>query len=317
MGFLKNLFSSPKEGSISEEEKKKEKNFDILKFDGMRAMQIGQFAYAERCFKEALLLKDDFETMTHLANTYIRKNELAEAQELLKGMCDIEPTNLTTFLTLANVYYMQEDYNNMVETLHQAHQLDTQNATIQFLFAKANKGLNNNVEVITTLTRAIQIKEDFIEAHIMRAETLINMHCFKEADEDIAYCLHRDPNNEEVLLLKAESEYATGKFNEAEQSYIQVVEADPFNEKAYLKLNKLYLEQKELDKAISKMDEAIEINPNFAEAYKQRGEAKLLKGDKEGSVEDLKKALELNPESEKEVTGEYHSFDDLYKNNPL
>ena len=315
MGFLKNLFTStPKEDSPSDEEKTKEKNFDILKFDGIRAEQIGQFAYAERCFKEALLLKDDFETMSHLANTYVRQNQNAEAIELLKNMCEIEPTHLNTFLTLINLYYIEEDYGNMVEVLHKAHALDEKNATIQYLFAKANKGLKDDVQVIAALTQAIVLKEDFIEARLMRAETLIGMKCYQEAEEDINFCLNLNSDNEEALMLKAQAAYLTQRLDEAEENYNKVTEVNPFNEKAYLALCHLYIEQKEFGKAIEKMDEAIEINRDFAKAYKARGEAKLLNGDKEGSVEDLKKALELDPESEKDVNGKYDNFNDLYKN---
>jgi len=316
MGFLKNIFiSSSKEETSSDEKKTKEKNFDILKFDGIRAEQIEQFSYAERCFKEALLLKDDFETMNHLANTYIRQNENIKAIELLKTMCEKEPADLNIFLTLANVYYMEENYQDMVDILHKAHYINEKSATIQYLFAKAYKGLKDNVQTIATLTQALVLKEDFIEARLMRAETLLEMNCYKEAEEDIDYCLSLNSDNEEALILKAEIAYATKRLNEAEENYIKVTEVNPFNEKSYLALCHLYIEQKKCDKAIEKMDEAIEINPQFAKAYKSRGEAKLLNGDKNGSVEDLKKALELDPDSEKDVNGKYDNFNDLYRNN--
>ena len=53
--FFKSLFSSSKAATPEEEKSKNDqKNFDILKYDGVRAQKIGQVAYAIKCFTEAL-----------------------------------------------------------------------------------------------------------------------------------------------------------------------------------------------------------------------------------------------------------------------
>ena len=45
--FFKSLFSSSKAATPEEEKSKNDqKNFDILKYDGVRAQKIGQVAYA-------------------------------------------------------------------------------------------------------------------------------------------------------------------------------------------------------------------------------------------------------------------------------
>ena len=64
MGIFSSLF-----GSNKTPEENKEKNFDILKYDGIRAMRIGKLAYALKCFEEATAIKEDLETMQHQANT--------------------------------------------------------------------------------------------------------------------------------------------------------------------------------------------------------------------------------------------------------
>ena len=53
MGFFKSLFG----GSPSSEDKRKDedsKNFDTLKYDGVRALKQGQFGFAIKCFTHAL-----------------------------------------------------------------------------------------------------------------------------------------------------------------------------------------------------------------------------------------------------------------------
>ena len=60
--FFTSLFSSNK-GEENNKEKIEQKNFDILKYDGVRAQKIGKHAYAIKCFNEALNLQEDFETL--------------------------------------------------------------------------------------------------------------------------------------------------------------------------------------------------------------------------------------------------------------
>ena len=57
--FFTSLFSSSKNEDTAEGKiKNDQKNFDILKYDGVRAQKIGQVAYAIKCFTEALNIQE-------------------------------------------------------------------------------------------------------------------------------------------------------------------------------------------------------------------------------------------------------------------
>ena len=49
--FLKSLFFGETDES---EETKLNRNFDVLKYDGIKALKIGKYTYAIRCFNEAM-----------------------------------------------------------------------------------------------------------------------------------------------------------------------------------------------------------------------------------------------------------------------
>ena len=69
MGFL-NLYSV---GAIPLKQKKRKndkKNFEILKYDGIRARHMGKLPYAIKCFEEAVAINDEMETLTLLANAH-------------------------------------------------------------------------------------------------------------------------------------------------------------------------------------------------------------------------------------------------------
>lgn len=304
MGLFSSIFGGNKKA-----EDNKEKNFDILKYDGIRAMRIGKLTYALKCFEEATALQEDLETMQHQANCYIRVNRMDDARQLMNRMTEIASDQPLVFQSLANLCYMQEDYAGMNEACQKALALNDQDPTTYFLAAKATLGMNNGIQTIAMLTKAIMLNEEFVEAYQMRAEVLWSMRQAKDANEDIEKILGMNPEDENALLLKGEILAVNGEEEKAMELINQVLALNPFCEKAYILKGSYFLAQKEFDKAIEVYNEALEIHPNFAQAYHERGRVKLAKGDKDGSMEDMKKAIELAPENGANISGEYNNFE--------
>ena len=237
-------------------------------------------ASAPNVFEEAVAINDELETLSLLATAYTQANRLDDARITLDRMATKDPEQVNTFLSLAGICYMQEDYENMKDACQKALVLDNKNPLSFYLTAKAAIGMKDDITAIAMLTKAIVLKEDYTEAYQLRAEVLWKMKQAKDAAEDI----------QKLLSL---------------------------NEKAYILSGELYLVNKDFDKALAVYDEAIEINPNFAKAYHERGRIKLLKGDKDGSVEDMKKAIELAPENEMNISGQYNNYENMTKNVPF
>ena len=304
MGIFSSLF-----GGNKTPEENKEKNFDILKYDGIRAMRIGKLTYALKCFEEATAIKEDLETMQHQANTYVRMNRMDDARQLMVRMTELASDQPLVFQSLASLCYMQEDYPAMNEACQKALALNDQDPSTYFLSAKAAVGLNNGIQAIAMLTKAIMLNEEFVEAYQMRAEILWAMRQAKDANEDIEKLLSMNPEDENALLLKAEIMAVSGAEEQALEIIDQVLALNPFCEKAYLLKGSYFLVKQAFDKAIAVYDEAIEMNANFAQAYHERGRVKLAMGDKKGSMEDMKRAIELAPENGANISGEYNNYE--------
>ena len=168
----------------------------------MRAQRMGRTDYAIKCFTEALAIQEDFETMGYLAQVYTQTNELDEAHKLLERMTEIEPEHTSTYLSLANVCYMQEDYPAMAGAAKKAIEIEEGNAMAHYLLGKADNGQGDGIMCIAHLTKAIVLKDDFIEARLLRAEALVQMQQYKEAMEDIDTILAQDPEDESAILLR-------------------------------------------------------------------------------------------------------------------
>jgi tetratricopeptide (TPR) repeat protein len=271
MNFLKALFGGNNETPEEKKNENEAKNFDVFKYDGVRALQTGQNEYAIKCFNHALDIKEDLEIRDYLSQALVRNNELLPAYEQLQKLAEAQPDNLQIFSRMANVAYMMEDYGAMADACEKALVIDKDNADVLYLYARASIGQEDMVNAVAMLTKAISLKEGFGDAYLLRGETLLKMGDVAGADEDTEYLLKHTEDNEDVLLLKARVEKAKGNNDESITYYNKVVDANPF--------------------CIS--------------AFKERGEIKMEQGDKEGAAEDMAKVLELDPKTVADVSGEY------------
>lgn len=301
--FLKNLFTK---SNVSTEEKKQEedlKNFEILKYDGIRAQRIGKWTYAERCFKEALHIKNnDLEVLTSLVQISIQLNKLTQATDILMKIIEMNPQQIQSYIELCRIHYIQENYNDMLAISQKAINIEPENAYLYYIQAQAYQKLGNLILAIANLTQAINKKEDFIEAYLMRGRILFEMQQIKETQADIEILLKLDSNNEEILLLAGEVFQYEQEYEKAIQYYQKVIDLNPFNEKGYELLALAYSQNQQTDIAICKLNEGIEICES-ENLYKLRGKFKFETGDKEGAFMDIKKAIELNPNGNENING--------------
>ncbi len=302
--FFKSLFGG---NSESNKQKADQKNFEIFKYDGLRAQRMGRADYAVKCFNEALQLEEDFETMNYLSDLYIQMHNTTAAYEVLHRMIILEPNHLNSYLVLAHVCFMENNYAEMKEVAEKAVTLDNESPAAHFLLGKAMHELQNDIMAIANLTKAIVLKEDYIEARLLRAEILLTMNQQKEVAEDIEAILNIQEDDEAALLLRGKLKEAAGDNEAAESDYRHIIELNPFNEQAFLYLGQLFIKQEKATEAIELLDDAIELNPNFGKAYEERGRAKLMTDDKDGSIADMQKALELNPKEGEKLNGTFNN----------
>lgn len=271
MGFFSTLFGGRQLSPEEEKQEQEAKKFDLLKYDGVKAMKMGQADYAVRCFTEALKVHDDLEVHDYLSQVLLRQGNLDAAMNELRTLGDAEPENAQIQIRMAQVAYMQEDYATMETVCQQATTLEPENAEPYFLHAEAMKGQQNPVGAIAMLTKAISLKEDYAEAYLLRGQTLLAMGDAASAETDADWLLEHVGDHEDVLLLKARVEAAKGQAQEAIRVY----------------------------------DKVVEVNPFQIDAFRERGRLRLDLGDKAGAEQDMQTVLELDPQQMADVSGEY------------
>jgi tetratricopeptide (TPR) repeat protein len=290
MGFWKSFFGGEEESPEEEKRNTEAKNFDLMKYDGVKAMRMGQFEYAEKCFREALKLQEDLEVRDYLSQTLMRLNRLDEALEELLTISRAQPDNVAVLLQAAHVAYMQEDYAQMQALASQAETVAPENAMVHYMQAQAALGQDDLINGIARLTKAIALNEELGDARLLRAKTLLKMGDVAGAEQDVEWLMGHTEDEEDVLLMAARTAHAKGDDEEALHIYNKVVDLNPFQ----------------------------------IDAYRERGKIKFDRGDKQGAEEDMQKLLELNPQEMADVSGDYsaegveHQVKQAYSNmNPF
>ena len=271
MNIFKALFGS---SDLTPEEEKKnaeQRRFDLMKFDGVKALKMGQFDYAVRCFDEALSIENDLEVRDYLSQALIHTGKLQLALGQLQLLSVAEPQNVDIMRQMAHVAYLMEDYQQMTGFLDQALAVAPDNADLHFIYARAALGTGDLVGAIARLTKCLVIAPEHGDAHLLRAQTLMKMGDLQGAEDDVKWLMERTDGQEDVLLLAARLAKAKGLNVEALARYGEVIEANPFH----------------------------------IDAYSERGQLRYEQGDRKGAEEDLKKVLELNPQQMADVSGSY------------
>lgn len=271
MGFLSALFGGRQLSPEEEREEQEAKTFDLLKYDGVKAMKTGQADYAVRCFREALKVKEDLEVRDYLSQVLVGLGQLEDAAAELSRLASAAPDNVAVSVRQAQVAYMMEDYDQMLAACERAMSLDASSAHVHYLYAQAYIGHQNMVGAIAMLTKAIALQPDYAEAYLLRGHTLLSMGDTAGAADDVAWLEENVGDHEDVLMLKAHCEAARG----------------------------------DIEAAIATYGAVTEVNPFAIDAYRERGQLRFDSGDKAGAQADMQKVLELDPTSLSGVSGEY------------
>lgn len=291
MGFWKALFGGEEQSPEQEKEQQEQKRFELLKYDGVRALKTGRLDIAESCLREALTMREDLEVRDYLWQLLVRLDRTDEALEHLKAMSEAQPDNVELKLQMATVAYMKEDYALMEQVLEpltsvsaESLQGDSHLTTAQafYLMAQARWRQQDRQGATEWLTKAIAVYPEMGEAYLLRGQTLLEMGDSDGAAADELWLEDNYGETEEVLLLKSAIEQVKGQ----------------------------------QEQAIATLGRVLELNPFSQPALQRRSALRRAVGDEAGAEEDLQAARELNPQQDTEDIES--KVQDAYKNvNPL
>lgn len=224
---------------------------------------MGQTDYAIACFEHALDIKDDIETQQFYASTLMRKGDLEGATEAFVELNRMEGEgNVETMLTLADLYFQQEDYEKMGGMCDAVMAADDSLATPYYYKACMQNAQNDLFNAVASATIAITKREDFNNAYLLRAKILCRMQQFAEAEKDIDHLIGLGlDEDDEIMMMKAEICDVLGKKEDAKTFYRKVIELNPYTTKAYMQLGNILHEEGNSKEAAALVEEGLKLAP--------------------------------------------------------
>lgn len=297
--------------SASEPEATEQTNveFETLRDDGVRALRMGETAYAEKCFRAALERKDDDHVKAFLAEACLRQNEGREAYNLTTDLLTRHAGDETLLQAQARAAGLCGDWEAMNAAGEALEKVNQDNPNALFYRAQAQRQMKNDELAVELLTRLLEKRPDTPEILQLRAQALFDMGKMAEAEKDVDRQIELHQASEDTLCLKGDLQRAAGHNDDAIRYYEQMKEQNPFNRTAVMRENEIYVGGGRYEEALKQLNEAIDLMPDFAEAYKERSKVKHLLHDEAGADADQKKALQMAPRNQSDEEGEYTNIE--------
>ena len=298
MGFFKKLFSGKEPSEEERDSKRDENNFDVLKYNGIQAYQRGRLAHAIAYLTHALDIKEDEEAHVALVNAYIRNNDLEQAVDEVKELCELYPEQVNHPLSLAHLLYQLERYDEMDKACEQAISLAPNRPTPYYLLSEKHLATGDLASAETNAMRAVELRGDSNDPYLLRARIFMEEGKYTEALSDIDQLLAAGEVSDDVQLLRGELLEHTGKTDEALSSYKEVIAENPFNHEGYVRIASLLIKSADYVGAEETINEAIEQNGEYAQIIQLRSDMKRGLGDTDGADADAEQAANLLAEEE-------------------
>ena len=226
----------------------------------------------------------------------------AQAMPRLQKAVEFDDSNVAAFILLAKFQAMDPRAKaDALENIERAIELSADdriqlsNALVIRARLKTDKE-----EVLADLNQAIKHNEDNIQAHELRAWTLLSDKKVKESIEDFEYWFKAQPENFEARIIVAERLRTTGDlFDEDVQEKVlgmldEASEIDPESGIPEGVKAQIFLQQERIDKAIEAATKSIDLDKRRPIAYRIRAAALVEKGDLEAALEDANRLMKLD-----------------------
>ncbi|MGB0883589.1 MAG: tetratricopeptide repeat protein [Flavobacteriales bacterium] len=233
-----------------------------------------------------------------LGNAAFRVNKTRASKEAWEACLELNASNVSCRLKLAELFYFVKDYETCVEFCNQVLSINPEKPSAELYKGLSFMETGDTTKAIRSLQKAIEIEPDFTKAMGVLAELYASQNDPLALDY-YNLMLTKDSTRTDVLFNKAYYYQQTNQFDLAMMFYEQAYAINP----SFLGLNYnigyLYSLKKDYDKAIEFFTKGLDSHANnsnhssknyFARAYMYE-----LLGNIGKAESDYKSTLMLNP----------------------
>ncbi len=147
---------------------------------------------------------------------------------------------------------------------------------------------------LKNLNEAISIHRDGLQYYFNRAQALMGLQRYNEAERDFRIVVKNNPRNAQAFQGLADALFFQKQYDEAVKYYKRTIDKNPSSHESYAQIGTIYGIGGYNDYATAYLSRSINMQPNYT-AYLNRGLAYGRTGKTRQAYSDFRKALELDP----------------------
>jgi len=187
------------------------------------------------------------------------QGDAESAKEAWQIVTAARPSDWRSWNNLGNAFAAGEQWNEAIDALYRAAEINPGEATIRRNLALALSKLKRLEESADQLTIAVRLDPDHLECRLTLARLLADLERHEDALAQLDQASELSPGSSEIAIARGRSLVALTAFEEAEEAYLAAIAASPTDRTAFHELG-LLLER------ISRMDALRELLKRAAAA---------------------------------------------------
>lgn len=254
----------------------------------------------------------------YAVNTPIADREISQVSQMVKN----DPSNLSSRLTLANLYLRKGSYQDAVTQYNEVLKVDDKNLGALIGLGMSFYRSGQQKESAAAFQRVADITKDDDPAQ--HTATMGSVHYYlgmiaqgqgdlPRAEDELKKSLLANRADSDAIMALSGVVLQLGKTDEAIQGYQSALQFVPTYREAYEGLAKAYTVagktteaayanamveycKGSYDVAITQLEAVVKAKPDFAEAYYGLGAAYDKNGNRDKAIPAYQKAIELKPD---------------------
>ena len=265
---------------------------DLLNIYAYKKYVTKDYEKAATFYAKALKLDEKNEILYYnLANSYMQIGWLKEAEVTVKKGLAIYENSTELRLALANIYYMNHEFDKTLLTLSYVEEHDSDNIEMLYLYMYSYAHQNDFVKA-QEYAKKLEGKVESSYIDVNFAKIYYELGQEEKAMEKFDEAISKDPKNIHILDEKAKY---TENLNEAQKIYDKIIEINPNYVDAYYQKSIIYIYQKNAEKALEYAKKAVEMDCNNEEYQYNLARIYGNQGEFDKAIDCAKFSLSITP----------------------
>lgn len=218
----------------------------------------GQYKEAIASFKEAIPLAQ--ESPERVFDRYYEMFYKRVADGIKNAILPHMPSLASCYFWLGNSYYMNNQFEEAVDTFNRAIELNPRAEDFYTQLANSYLGLRQFEKAVQAAKRSLQIEQNNAFAYSILSKIYRAMGQYDEAVEALRKAIELEPKDVDHYISLANLYGAQGNYEEAINTLKKALESSPQNKKGIYYLATNYLAAGRYDEALNSINGLIELN---------------------------------------------------------